>query len=1458
MAGPYARSPEKASPSTGSPLMRDIPGSPSRGGSKRAPRSAPPRPGSDVRQLRSPVKSVYQDALLEGFMGKYGPVDDASIAAADKHAIELKKRYARARTEEERERWINLASEATLKANMMRAERDFLQRQGREVRGAARVDARGAPAHRTFAGTDEEHAAAVRMQRIQRGRAARDRVKAMRRERASNRARDDARVRHDAAARIQAAVRAKTARERVGKMRAEERVAAARARVARNAAAERAVRWREPEQTFESPYLHSAPSSREATPVKSRPASASSRDEATTATTTATTTTTAASPSGRRPASGITFPGEDDHVRRMRAFRERVEAKANAIGALPVRRTRAAPPPKPSPAKSILKSPADRPRSSPGAIESASPRRGFLDDDDTLVQSAGAPSPGDAHRATAARPREARRSLRVSFELAEDRPREDSPATMAREAELAMDERFRPRGVQRNSKTAVAAARDAERALAAAEAAVVTATRNKAARDRVKARAGGRPRATPGRKIVVVDEDSDSLPGAARSQDRIPSSPSPSPRRAQSSARRTPPTAGRSPSLELSPSPVPAGRAPVRATARAFRPSKNERAREYNDRLREREHRERLRRRERAVQAERAAAVQAGVSMADHLDSKLTARQRAAAIMRQVDAAQRNSETVAGIFVSYVAARKSGEEIDRRHAKDVVSMARSMPAFRALPPGHVADALAAAEVTRHAAGSVIFHEGDRGDALCAVVGGEVALFQKGTNLKGPKELAPDYELLWATESVRRGREGADATFRLAKPGDKRPGSAVTPTKERGTRGGGRGGGRGEHRGGGGAYDGDDGIVTDAAHDVQAAALGAPKHCGRLARRVRLGHAFGDKAATRRGGEARAATAVALSPVTVLAISRFKYATIMKAVEATEAADVADFLRDTELFPETRVSDADLRELASKLVVVRAGPGDTVVAAGDHAKGAFFVRSGRAKVSATARVMVEPPDEVVRTNVDDEVGWDGVRGSSVRSSVRSSRDSLYDAGEARSSSAVSPLRPRTGSGGGAWRRAPTYETRDVPLGELVPPAIFGEECLVPFEYSDDAGGGVGPGRHAFTVRVDPDGDPDGATFLRLPPPSLVSLPAVVAKRLTQLAKSTSAASKEATKALDDVEGGPSTRISVDSARRSTEGGGWARRSPSVSGGIPPAPSVASPSVRAGFGTSAPPRNEPTKFDRRFDSRVDEGRAPVGVGLGGGGGRTREVGTPSALARRARRDSRVRPATALAAMTRTEMRAGGFVPSSPSGGGREYARRPRSAVVAGASPVRPSAPSSSLDPDSTFEDYLDHDDDADADASFGSPWGTPAKGEASSYSRARELRSSILGPPVGSSATPGRAGGSRGGSTKAWRKAPDVQVRLTKKAAALAEKNRPIREWRERGRAMGGGGADGDGDGYSSARPATATGAAAGRSTAGVVGDRDRVRPATAAAAMDYGGLWGDNAYDMGGWTRGSKL
>ena len=109
----------------------------------------------------------------------------------------------------------------------------------------------------------------------------------------------------------------------------------------------------------------------------------------------------------------------------------------------------------------------------------------------------------------------------------------------------------------------------------------------------------------------------------------------------------------------------------------------------------------------------------------------------------------------------------------------------------------------------------------------------------------------------------------------------------------------------------------------------------------------MGHVFGEKAVLRRGGEARAATAVALSPVTIVSINKWRYDAVMEAAERTESREVAEFLRETELFPESRVSDADLTELASRLAVIRANPGDTIVAAGDHAKGVFFVRVGRA-------------------------------------------------------------------------------------------------------------------------------------------------------------------------------------------------------------------------------------------------------------------------------------------------------------------------------------------------------------------------------------------------------------------------------------------------------------------------------------------------------------------------------
>ena len=164
--------------------------------------------------MSSPVKGVYHEALAEGFLGKYGPVDDASIAAADKHATELKRRYARARTEEERTRVLNLASEATLRANMMRAERDFLQRQGLEVRGASQAAASERAVRISLAGSPGKNAAAVRIQRIERGRRARARVESMSTERDATR--DDARASFD----DEAAERYSRARARVGKLRA--------------------------------------------------------------------------------------------------------------------------------------------------------------------------------------------------------------------------------------------------------------------------------------------------------------------------------------------------------------------------------------------------------------------------------------------------------------------------------------------------------------------------------------------------------------------------------------------------------------------------------------------------------------------------------------------------------------------------------------------------------------------------------------------------------------------------------------------------------------------------------------------------------------------------------------------------------------------------------------------------------------------------------------------------------------------------------------------------------------------------------------------------------------------------------------------------------------------------------------------------------------------------------------
>ena len=152
--------------------------------------------------------------------------------------------------------------------------------------------------------------------------------------------------------------------------------------------------------------------------------------------------------------------------------------------------------------------------------------------------------------------------------------------------------------------------------------------------------------------------------------------------------------------------------------------------------------------------------------------------------------------------------------------------------------------------------------------------------------------------------------------------------------------------------------------------------------------------------------------------------------------------------------------------------------------------------------------------------------------------------------------------------------------------------------MPYVYPEDQGGGVGPGRHAFTVAADDGGR---LTAMRLPPDAVDALPRNVARRLLQLAKSTNAASVEAREALSAR---PNAANADSDANR----------------------------ARVAFGTSTPPPAPLVNPRRRFAARrsVEDGRAPVGVGLGGGGGRTREVA--EAGKRRQAKRTLARPATA----------------------------------------------------------------------------------------------------------------------------------------------------------------------------------------------------------------------------------
>ena len=97
----------------------------------------------------------------------------------------------------------------------------------------------------------------------------------------------------------------------------------------------------------------------------------------------------------------------------------------------------------------------------------------------------------------------------------------------------------------------------------------------------------------------------------------------------------------------------------------------------------------------------------------------------------------------------------------------------------------------------------------------------------------------------------------------------------------------------------------------------------------------------------------------------------------------------------------------------------------MVTAGDVARGVFFVREGRGEVFAEARVLVDAAGG--GDLVDQVLSRDGSeRGGSERGSRGSRRG--------------------TGSGGGAAGSPLVERVRDVALGGLVAPAVFGEECL----------------------------------------------------------------------------------------------------------------------------------------------------------------------------------------------------------------------------------------------------------------------------------------------------------------------------------------------------------------------------------------------------------------------------